>query len=207
MPAFETTPLDEVSAEPEPLPFFWRWFAEAEAANLPDYNAMTLATATAEGAPSARIVLLRGFDERGFVFFTNYRSRKAQELADNARAALLFFWPQLKRQVRIEGLIELVGVAESDAYFRSRPRGHQLNAHASPQSQVVANRQILEQRMRQLEIDFAGLDHIPRPAHWGGYRVAPMVIEFWQGGEDRLHDRLRYRCQPDGTWVRERLAP
>jgi pyridoxamine 5'-phosphate oxidase len=207
MPASDPAPLDEASADAAPLPLFTRWYGEAEAAALPDYNAVALATATEDGAPSVRIVLLRGFDERGFVFFTNYRSRKARELAVNARAALVFYWPQLKRQIRIEGLVELVGSAESDAYFRSRPRGHQLNAHASPQSEVVPSRRVLEERMRQLEKQFAGLEHVPRPAHWGGYRVAPLVFEFWQGGEDRLHDRLRYRSEPDGSWTRERLAP
>jgi pyridoxamine 5'-phosphate oxidase len=202
----EFPPLDEASADAVPLPLFTRWYGDAEAAGLLDYNAMALATATPEGTPSVRIVLLRGFDERGFVFFTNYRSRKAKELAANAQAALVLYWPQLKRQVRVEGLVELVGAAESNAYFRSRPRGHQLNAHASPQSAVVPSRQLLEERMRQLEMEFAGLD-VPRPEHWGGYRLAPLVIEFWQGGDDRLHDRLRYRRQPDGAWTCDRLAP
>jgi pyridoxamine 5'-phosphate oxidase len=206
-PPSDIPPLDEANADAAPWPLFTRWYGDAEAADLPDYNALALATSTPEGTPSVRIVLLRGFDERGFVFFTNYRSRKARELAANARAALVLYWPQLKRQVRIEGLVELVDAAESDAYFRSRPRGHQLNAHASPQSEVVPSRQVLEQRRRQLEKEFAGLDHIPRPQHWGGYRLAPLVIEFWQGGEDRLHDRLRYRCTPDGSWTLDRLAP
>jgi pyridoxamine 5'-phosphate oxidase len=203
----ELPPLDEAAAERCPLALFLRWYALAESAQLPDYNAMALATATLDGAPSVRIVLLRGFDERGFVFFTNYRSRKADELRANARAALVLYWSALKRQVRIEGTVELVGAAESDAYFRNRPRGHQLSALASPQSQVIADRGVLKEAMRGVEAQYEGVEQVPRPDYWGGYRVVPQVIEFWQGGEHRLHDRLRYRRQRDGDWLRERLAP
>jgi pyridoxamine 5'-phosphate oxidase len=200
-------PLDEAAAEACPLELFLRWYSLAESAQLPDYNAMTLATADPHGAPSARIVLLRGFDERGFVFFTNYRSRKADQLRGNPRAALVLFWSALKRQVRIEGKVEQVGAAESDAYHRSRPRGHQLSALASPQSQVIPDRSLLEEWMRRVEVQYEGVEHVPRPEHWGGYRVVPEMIEFWQGGEHRLHDRLRYCRRDDGTWRRERLAP
>jgi pyridoxamine 5'-phosphate oxidase len=200
-------PLDEATAGAAPFELFARWYAQAEGARLPDFDAMALATATPDGAPSVRIVLLRGFDERGFVFFTNYKSRKALEIAANSRAALLLFWPVLRRQVRVEGQVELVGDAESDAYFRARPRGHQLNAHASPQSEVIVSRQVLEERMRVLERRYAASEEVPRPAHWGGYRVVPFLFEFWQGGDNRLHDRLRYRLQPDGAWARDRLAP
>jgi pyridoxamine 5'-phosphate oxidase len=200
-------PLDEATAGATPYALFARWYDEAQAARAPDFDAMALATATPDGAPSVRIVLLRGFDERGFVFFTNYHSRKAVELAANARAALVLHWSILRRQVRVEGQVELVGAAESDAYFRARPRGHQLNAHASPQSQVVAGRRQLEEQMQALERAYAGRDDVPRPAHWGGYRIVPLVFEFWQGGDNRLHDRLRYRLQPHGAWLRDRLAP
>jgi pyridoxamine 5'-phosphate oxidase len=166
---------------------------------------MTLATATPDGQPAARMVLLRGLDARGFVFFTNYDSRKGQELAANPRAALVFWWDALKRQVRIEGRIEVVTAAESDAYFKARPRGHRLAALASPQSQVIPDRASLEQRMRQLETQYPGED-VPRPANWGGYRVVPAVIEFWQGRPNRVHDRLRYERLGD-DWRIQRLAP
>lgn len=193
--------------EAAPWALFTRWYADAEAWQLTEPAAMTLATAAADGAPSARVVLLRGFDERGFVFYTNYESRKSAELAANARAALVLHWPELKRQVRIEGTARRVSAAESDAYFQSRPRGHRLSALISPQSAVIADRRFLEDRMEALERQFAGRDDIPRPPHWGGYRVEPAMIEFWQSRDNRLHDRLRYRRLPDGSWTCERLAP
>jgi pyridoxamine 5'-phosphate oxidase len=196
--------LLEGDAGADPIALFRRWFDEALAAQLRQPEAMTLATASADGAPSARIVLLRGFDEAGFQFFTNYQGRKAQDLAVNARAALVLFWSELGRQVRIEGSVEVLTAAESDAYFRTRPRGHQLGAWASPQSQVVPGRDILEQEMEKLQDRFAG--DVPRPVHWGGYRVRPDMIEFWQHRDNRLHDRLCYRWHGDG-WTRERLAP
>jgi len=195
--------LREADADPDPLTQFRRWFVEAERGQ-PNPEIMTLATATAQGAPSARMVLLRGCDERGFVFFTNFESRKARELGENPRAALVLYWPELERQVRIEGTVEIVPEAEADAYFRQRPRGSQLSAWASPQSQSVPNRDFLEERVRQVTERFPG--QVPRPPFWGGYRVLPEVIEFWQGGEHRLHDRLVYRRTPGG-WLRERLGP
>ena len=166
---------------------------------------MTLATADRSGRPCARIVLLKSFDEQGFVFYTNYHSRKGDELAENSQACLLFYWPQLWRQVRIEGKAEKVSEAESDQYFHSRPLGSQTGAWASEQSTVIANRAALEKRFEEFDFKFG--NSVPRPPHWGGYRVKPNVIEFWQGQENRLHDRLRYTLQDDGAWLIERLAP
>lgn len=198
--------LSEVDMEADPLRQFEKWFQHALAAKVPEPNAMTLATATPDGQPSARMVLLKAFDSSGFTFFTNYDSRKGHELAANPRAALLIFWEPLHRQVRIEGTVELTSAAESDAYFRSRPLGSRLGALASAQSVVIASRSALEQRVRELMQRFPDGD-VPRPPHWGGYRVRPLTMEFWQGRPDRLHDRLRYqRVQPDG-WRLERLSP
>ncbi|MCS7046597.1 MAG: pyridoxamine 5'-phosphate oxidase [Gemmataceae bacterium] len=199
--------LDVESAAPTPWPLFRQWYAEACATDLPEPGAMTLATIGLNGFPAARIVLMRGFDERGLTFYTNYQSPKAVELAANNRAALVFYWPPLARQVRVEGVVSIVSAAESDAYFRNRPRGHRLSAMISPQSTVIPDRRFLEERMAALEQQFAGRDDIPRPAHWGGYRLAPSMMEFWQGRDNRLHDRLRYRLLPDGSWTCERLAP
>ena len=196
--------LQESDVDPDPIAQFRRWFDEALAAHLPEPNAMTLATATPDGKPSARSVLLKGFDQRGFVFFTNYESRKAHELIANPQAALIFYWAELERQVRVEGSVSRVSEEESDAYFASRPRSSQLGAWTSPQSQVIAGRAVLDQRLEQMGQQFG--DDVPRPPHWGGFRVAPQVIEFWQGRPSRLHDRLRYRCE-DGRWIIERLAP
>ncbi|SRR5579875_3763670 len=198
--------LSEADADADPLHQFEKWFGQALAANLPEPNAMTLATATPDGQPSVRVVLLKSFDASGFTFFTNYESRKGRELTANPRAALLFFWPQMQRQVRIEGTVERLSEAESDGYFRSRPLGSRLGAWASAQSEVIASRDVLEQRMRELTQRFAD-GEVPRPPYWGGYRVCPLTIEFWQGRPDRLHDRLRYqRVQPNG-WRLERLSP
>jgi pyridoxamine 5'-phosphate oxidase len=192
--------------EADPIKQFAHWFQEAEQAGFPLPNAMTLATASREGKPSARLVLLKEVDARGFVFFTNDESRKGQELEENPFAALVFGWQPLARQVRVEGEVERVAPGESDRYFASRPRGNQLGAHASPQSQVIQDRAFLEQRLKKVTQEFAGRD-VPRPPHWGGYRVIPAVLEFWQEGENRLHDRLRYRRDEAGHWVIERLAP
>jgi pyridoxamine 5'-phosphate oxidase len=198
--------LIEADAPANPFALFARWYLDAESADLVEPSAMTLATATADGAPDARMVLMRGFDERGFVFYTNYQSRKAAELAANPRAALVLYWGELKRQVRIEGTVEKLSAPESDAYFSKRPFGHQLGALASPQSQVISDRQYLEERLQKLLEQFDPEKPVPRPAHWGGYRVVAHTIEFWQGRDNRLHDRLRYRKTADG-WTIERLAP
>jgi pyridoxamine 5'-phosphate oxidase len=197
---------DESLLEPEPFPQFNRWLAEAESAGVPDFNAMTLATASTDGRPSARIVLLRGHDASGFTFFTHYIGRKATELAVNPWAALVLFWPTLARQVRIEGKVAKVSAAESDAYFAARPKGHRLNALISPQSQVIPNRAFIEKRMAEVEKQYAGTDQVPRPEFWGGYRLTPESIEFWQGRDNRNHDRIRYDREGDG-WRRQRLAP
>jgi len=198
--------LRESDVDADPIRQFRRWFDEALAAGIPEANAMTLATATADGVPSARIVLLKDLNDAGFAFFTNYDGRKAGELAANPRAALVFFWGQLERQVRVEGTVERVSDAESDAYFRTRPLGSQLGARASPQSAVLPDRETLERRVAALEKEFAGRE-VPRPPNWGGYRVRPEVVEFWQGRPSRLHDRLVYRRQSGGGWKVVRLAP
>jgi len=197
--------LNESDVDPNPLKQFEVWYGEALASGVPEADAMTLATATTDGAPDARIVLLKSFDGRGFVFFTNYQSRKAQELAANGRACLLFYWLPLKRQVRIEGTVEKVSAAESDDYFHTRPWGSKLGAWASDQSRVITSRENLEKRFAEFESEFA--DNVPRPPHWGGYRLIPTAIEFWQGRDNRLHDRIRYRLQQDKSWRIERLAP
>jgi len=199
--------LDEADVSHDPFVEFARWFAEAQDAQVPDANAMTLATATAHGEPSARIVLLKAFDERGFVFFTDYRSRKGAELEANPRAALVFYWAELDRQVRITGGVALTTREESERYFRSRPLGSRLGAWASHQSRVIQGRAALEADLREVEARFENGD-VPLPAHWGGYRVVPDAIEFWQGRESRLHDRIRYVREGGGRgWRVERLSP
>ena len=197
--------LDEASVGPDPIAQFGRWFEEALKAQVMEPNAMTLATATADGVPSARVVLLKGFDEQGFVFFTDYRSQKGTELRANGRAALVLHWPELERQVRITGAASVIEQAESEAYYQSRPRGSRLGAWISHQSQVIASRKVLDDRIPELEETFPG-DDIPLPAYWGGFRVVPERIEFWQGRENRLHDRIRYVRDGD-QWRIERLSP
>jgi pyridoxamine 5'-phosphate oxidase len=196
--------LLEHEAPAEPLPLFERWYDDAVVAGLALPNAMTLATVGVDGRPGARVVLLKGIEDGGFVFYTNYESRKGRELARHAHAALVFHWAPLERQVRIEGDVTMLDAAASDAYFATRPLGSRHSALASPQSQVVPDRHWLEAQARSVAQRYP--DHPPRPPHWGGYRVVPQAIEFWQGRSDRLHDRLVYRRR-DGTWTRERLAP
>jgi pyridoxamine 5'-phosphate oxidase len=198
--------LIEKDVAAHPIRQFDTWWQEALHSEIDEVNAMTLATASADGVPAARIVLLKGYDERGYVFFTNYESFKGLQLAENPRACLVFFWKELERQVRITGLVEKVSDEESDAYFNSRPEGSRIGAWVSPQSQVIANREWLEAQERKYQTDFAG-QPIKRPTHWGGYRVKPICVEFWQGRSNRLHDRIQYTLQGDNTWIIERLAP
>lgn len=198
--------LSEADAAPNPFQQFSIWFAEAVSAQIIEPNAMTLATVDAEGNPSARMVLLKGFDDRGFVFYTNYESCKGEQLKSNPSAALVFWWAELERQVRIEGKVERVSDRESDEYFHSRPRNSQLGAWVSRQSEVIDSREVLEKRLAQLEREYAD-KNLPRPSHWGGFCLIPNTIEFWQGRPSRLHDRLRYRLLEDDSWVRERLSP
>jgi pyridoxamine 5'-phosphate oxidase len=197
--------LLEQDANANAIEQFRAWFSQAVAAKVPEPNAMCLATIGRDGTPDARMVLLKEFDNAGFVFFTNYNSRKAMELDRNPRAALLFYWPDLERQVRISGTAAKASAAESDAYFASRPRGHQLGAWASNQSDLIESRALLEQNAEAVAAKFEGAP-VPRPPHWGGYRLVPDVVEFWQGRPNRLHDRLEYLRTPEG-WTRRRLAP
>ena len=204
MTTYQRGELVEGQASRDPFEQFDRWFAEAQQAGFREPNAMALATADAAGKPSLRTVLLRGWDRRGFCFYTNYESRKGRELEANPNAALLFYWDQLERQVRLEGRIARLSAEDSDAYFSSRPRGHRLGAWVSEQSSSIPNREALEARMREVEARFP--HEVPRPPHWGGYRLTPARFEFWQGRPNRLHDRLAFSA--DGArWIRERLAP
>jgi pyridoxamine 5'-phosphate oxidase len=201
--------LDVKDVAPDPVRQFEHWFDEAVKAQVPEPNAMTLATVDESGRPSARVVLLKGFDARGFVFYTNYASRKGRELAVTPQAALLFFWPDLERQVRIEGTVAKVDPAAADDYYASRPRQARLGAWASPQSEPIASRDVLESRLAEVTERYRHVgDRVPRPPHWGGYLLLPDLVEFWQGRQSRLHDRIRYRRpQPDAAWAIDRLAP
>ncbi len=198
--------LSESTVNSNPIEEFKSWFQEAIDAQLPYHDAMNLSTVSDDGKPSGRVVLLRGVDEDGFVFYTNYHSRKAGQLAGNPNAALTFFWPGLERQVRIEGAVVKTTSKQSDEYFATRPRGSQIGAAASPQSKVLANREVLEKRVGELYAEFEGTD-VPRPEHWGGYCLKPVRIEFWNNVPDRLHDRLLFSLLEDGSWKMERLAP
>lgn len=197
--------LLENQAPDEPLSLFATWFEQAVEIESTEANAMMLASVDANGQPHLRTLLLKGMDDRGFVFFTNYQSAKGQQLQANPQAAMTFWWHDLERQVRIEGQVEQISADESDAYYHSRPVGSRLGAWASPQSQVIANREVLENNLQQLQQQYADLAP-ERPPHWGGFRLKPQLIEFWQGRPSRLHDRLNYRLV-DGQWQRERLAP
>ena len=203
--SYERDELDETASAADPMEQFQRWFEQALNAQLPEPNAMTLATVGADGRPSTRIVLIKGLDERGIVWYTNYDSRKGRELAAHPHAALQFHWVELERVVRIEGRVDKVDAAESDAYFASRPLDSRIGAWASPQSEVISSRGVLIANAAKASARFL-LDP-PRPPHWGGFRLAPEVWEFWQGRKSRLHDRLRYRQDEAGRWLRERLAP
>ncbi|MGH7510577.1 MAG: pyridoxamine 5'-phosphate oxidase [Gemmatimonadales bacterium] len=197
--------LDEAHVSPDPVVQFHRWFTQAREAEIPEPNAMALATATPAGAPSVRMVLLKGYDERGFVFFTDFRSRKGVELETNPRAALVFYWGELERQVRIAGAVEQTPARESEAYFQTRPLGSRLGAWVSHQSRVIPSRALLESGLREVEERFPS-GEVPLPPHWGGYRLQPEEVEFWQGRENRLHDRIRYLREEAG-WKVERLSP
>lgn len=199
--------LSETDLYSEPLEQFKVWFQQALDADLLEPNAMTLATATSDGKPTARIVLLKGVSDGGFVFYTNYESQKGRQLTDNPQAALVFLWDKLERQVRIEGRVEKLTSEESAEYFHSRPKGSQLGALASPQSSVIPNREILERKLAELEEQYSDDATIPLPSNWGGFRVIPSRVEFWQGRPSRLHDRLVYDLQTDGSWQVNRLAP
>ena len=198
--------LNENEVAADPITQFEKWWNQAMDSEINEVNAMTLATANLQAHPSARIVLLKGFDEKGFVFFTNYNSNKGIQLEENPFAALVFFWKELERQVRIEGTITKVDTAESDNYFKSRPRESKIGAWASAQSSVVSSRAELEKTVSEIETKYKDQD-IPRPPHWGGYRVSPQLIEFWQGRPGRLHDRIRYTKDDESNWAIDRLAP
>jgi pyridoxamine 5'-phosphate oxidase len=202
---YYSAPFDEDSADDDPIAQFKKWFDESVRVEQPDPEAMTLSTVSLDGEVSARIVLLRGLDERGFVFFTNYESRKSRELIANPRAALTFYWSSLNRQIRIEGVVERVSRQESEEYFKSRPHGSQLGAWASPQSEEIAGRTTLDRLFTEAEQRFKG-QSIPCPPFWGGFRLNPVRIEFWQGRENRLHDRILYAMGNEG-WLISRLAP
>jgi pyridoxamine 5'-phosphate oxidase len=204
---YEQGMLDEATVDRDPIRQFAAWYDAAVAAGLPEPEAMTLSTATADGRPSARIVLLRSFDPQGFCFFTNYESRKGRELTANPHAALTFHWAALERQVRIEGRVERTTGAESDAYFHSRPTASRIGAWSSPQSEVIPGRAALEALFTRFRAEHPDDTAIPRPANWGGFRLVPERIEFWQGRPSRLHDRICFRRSPSGGWILERLAP
>ena len=199
--------LDISDVLTDPVAQFRQWFEEAQQSKVPEPNALTLATATSDGRPSARVVLLKGLLEGGFVFYTNFESQKGREMDANPRAAMVFNWLDLQRQVRIEGQVRRLSEEQSIAYFQSRPKGSQIGAWASPQSQVIDGRQLLEENVQQLKEKYASEEVLPKPPHWGGYVLLPEMLEFWQGRSSRLHDRIRYDQQKEGQWKIKRLAP
>lgn len=198
--------LNKADADPDPFVQFNKWWDEAMMSNIEEVNAMTLATADLNGKPSARIVLLKGFDERGFIFYSNYKSHKGKDINENNQVSLVFFWKELERQIRVEGTVSKLSVAESETYFNSRPTASKIGAWASPQSNIITSRKILENNFTEVEMNFAGKD-IDIPPHWGGYIVTPILLEFWQGRRSRLHDRIQYTRQENTGWKIERLAP
>lgn len=203
---YQLAALDETIVGDDPVNFFTRWFAEAQQAEISEVNAMTLATVNAENKPNARIVLLKGLDDGNFEFFTNYNSTKGTDLENNPYVCLVFFWKELERQVRIEGIARKLPAHKSDVYFHSRPEGSQLGAWASPQSSIISDRNILDENYSHYAQEFSG-SQIPRPEHWGGYSVQPTTIEFWQGRSSRMHDRILFTATDGGMWKKERLAP
>src|SRR5688500_18263224 len=203
---YQLRSLSETDVDPDPLKQFQHWWQDALNAKIDEVNAMTLATASADGVPSARILLLKGLTSTGFVFFTNYNSFKGQQLAENPRACLVFFWKEVERQVRVTGLTERLSNEDNDEYFNSRPEGSRIGAWASPQSQVIENREWLENNTLKYQQQFSN-QPVKRPPHWGGYVVKPISIEFWQGRPSRLHDRIQYTLSETGSWIIERLAP
>lgn len=204
---YRKSTLEEKDAFENPFTQFDSWFKEALNAEIPEPNAMIIATVGKDDFPSARVVLLKGFDEKGFIFYTNYESQKGKELSENPKCALVFNWLELERQIRIEGIAEKLSSAESTAYFHKRPKKSQIGAWASPQSQVIETRDVLENNLKDLNAKYMDLENLPRPNHWGGFRVEASRIEFWQGRSSRLHDRLNYQKNADNTWERSRLAP
>jgi pyridoxamine 5'-phosphate oxidase len=198
--------LSETDVAPDPFQQFGKWWEQVINSQIEEPNAMTVATASCDGLPSARILLLKGFDEKGFVFFTNYKSYKAMQLEENPRACLVFFWKELERQVRIVGLVKKVSGEESDDYFNSRPKASRIGAWASPQSQVIESRKWIDEKYLELLENYKDTEP-QRPKHWGGYRVQPIIVEFWQGRPSRLHDRIQYTLENNGAWKIERLAP
>lgn len=203
---YSSKSLIETDIEFDPIIQFQQWWTEAINSQIEEVNAMTVATASSDGMPAARIMLLKGFDKTGFVFFTNYKSYKAMHLEENPKACLVFFWKELERQVRITGLVKKISGKESDDYFLSRPSGSQIGAWASDQSQVIESREWLENRFLRLSEQFTHKE-LKRPEHWGGYKLTPVIIEFWQGRPSRLHDRIQYSLTEDGNWIIERLSP
>ncbi len=204
---YQINTLSESEAQANPFEQFKLWFEDALKSEIREPNAMTIATASKEGRPSARTVLLKGYGEEGFTFYTNYESRKGKELAENPYVAILFFWDVLERQIRIEGKVHCLSAEDSDNYFNKRPKGSRIGALASPQSQVIESREIIEENVEELTKKYANLEQIPRPDHWGGYLIVPSKFEFWQGRPSRLHDRLQYELTENGVWKIERLAP